>query len=247
MATSKQPPALPHGELAEIFPHVFFVTGTVGLPGPLPVRFSRNMTVVRQGESLTLINSIRLDEVGLAKLEALGKIEHVIRIAGFHGMDDPFYKERYGAKVWSLRGQGYTTGFDAEKANVYFTSDAEIDATTELPIAGAKMFLFETKPAEGLLLLEREGGILLSGDCLQNWGSTDRYFSLPARLMMRVMGFIKPFNVGPAWLKTTKPSPAQMLSLLDMSFDHLLPAHGAAVIGGAKASYRPAIERAANR
>jgi hypothetical protein len=44
---SGPPPALPHGELRELLPDVFFVTGTVALPGPLPVRFSRNMTVVR--------------------------------------------------------------------------------------------------------------------------------------------------------------------------------------------------------
>src|ERR1700722_8894119 len=61
------PPALPHGELDEVLPGLFLVTGTARLPGPLPVRFSRNMTVVREGERLVLLNSVRLDEAGLAK------------------------------------------------------------------------------------------------------------------------------------------------------------------------------------
>ena len=60
-------PAYPHGELQELFPDTFFVTGTVPLPGPLPVRFSRNMTVLRTGSSLTLVNSIRLDDAGLRR------------------------------------------------------------------------------------------------------------------------------------------------------------------------------------
>jgi len=97
MSSSKFPPAQPHGALREVFPDVFFVTGTAGLPGPLPVRFSRNMTVVRAGERLTLINSVRLSEEGLRALDALGKVTDVLRLAGFHGMDDPFYKDRYGA------------------------------------------------------------------------------------------------------------------------------------------------------
>ena len=39
----------------------------------------------------------------------------MIRLAGFHGMDDPFYKDRYGAKVWVVKGHVYAKGFDAPK------------------------------------------------------------------------------------------------------------------------------------
>jgi hypothetical protein len=63
------PAAQPHGELREIVPDVYFVTGTVKLPGPLPVRFSRNMTVLREGGRLILVNAVRLDDAGLAALD----------------------------------------------------------------------------------------------------------------------------------------------------------------------------------
>ena len=55
------PPALPHGRLEEIFPDVFFVSGAMKteLMGA-HWQFSRNMTVVRDGDALTLINPIRL-------------------------------------------------------------------------------------------------------------------------------------------------------------------------------------------
>ena len=245
MSTRPHPAALPHGELKEIFPDVFFVTGSVRMARP--VTFSRNMTVVREGESLTLINSVRLNEAGLAALDALGKVEHVIRIAGFHGMDDPFYKDHYGAKVWAMEGQGYFAGFETNKPP-YFEPDAWLTADTPLPFAGAKLFVFErAKPSEGLILLEREGGIVVAGDSLQNWARPDRYFSFLAKPMMWFMGFFKAHNVGPGWLKGAKPARAGVRAVLDLPFDHVLPVHGEPVVGGAKELFRPAIERVSSR
>lgn len=234
------PEALPHGELREVLPNLFFVTGTMKMPGPLPVRFSRNMTVVREGKRLIIVNSVRLGEAGLKALDALGTVTDVIRIAGFHGMDDPFYKERYGAKVWALQGHRYVSGFN-QKAPSYLTADVDVRATTTLPIAGARVYVIGSSVPEGLLLLERPEaeGVLVAGDCLQNWQTTDEYFSFLGRLMMKSMGFITPHNVGPAWLKNTKPPAAHLHGILNLPFNHVLPAHGTPVLGDAKAGYRP--------
>jgi len=189
------PPAAPHGSLREVLPDVFFVTGTMAMSvGIVPVRFSRNMTVIREGTRLVLVNSVRLDDAGLAALDALGKVTDVIRLAGFHGMDDPFYAERYGAKVWALAGQSYVSGFDPK--------------------------------------------------ALQNWAATDEYFSLLGNAMMRLGGFLKAHNVGPAWLQNGKPPKGELQGILELPFVNLLPAHGTPVIGGARELYRPAIERA---
>lgn len=239
------PQAYPHGELKELFKDLFFVTGSLKMPGRLPIQFSRNMTVVREADRLTLINSIRLDESGLAALERLGEIKGVVRLAGFHGMDDPFYKDRYGATVWAVKGQPYTTGFNVQASadDDYFKPDIEMDAQTKLPIDRTTLYLFSCRPPEGMLVLEREGGVIVSGDCLQNWRKTDRYFSLPAKLMMKVMGFIKPCNIGPGWLKMAKPDAKEIRGILDLDFEHVLPAHGTAVIGGAKEAYRATIEK----
>jgi hypothetical protein len=111
-----------------------------------------------------------------------------------------------------------------------------------LPLSGARLYVIGSNPPEGLLLVEREGGILISGDALQNWQSTDEYFSLLAKPMMHLMGFIKPHNVGPAWLKGTKPPVESMTGILDLGFEHVLPAHGTVVKGGARESYRPSIQ-----
>ena len=237
------PVAQPHGELREVFPGLYFVTGTVSMPGPFPVRFSRNMTVVREGDRLVLVNSVRLNDAGLSKLDALGKVTDVIRLAANHGTDDPFYADRYGAKVWAVRGQRYTPGFDTNAPDVYFDAQAEMDAQTSLPMTGARLYVIASDPPEGLLVLERDGGLVISGDCLQHWRETDAYFNTPAKLLMRMMGFIKPHNVGPGWLKQGKPPKDHLRGVLDLPFDHVLPAHGAPVLGGAREHYRPAVER----
>ncbi len=129
----------------------------------------------------------------------------------------------------------------------YHSADVEMHDTTELPISGAKLYSIAATPPEGLLWLEREGGILISGDCLQNWREPDAYFSTFAKPMMRLMGFIKPHNIGPAWLKGTKPPVNQLLGILDFEFEHVLPAHGTPAQVGAKASYRPRIEALRDR
>lgn len=245
MNTRELPNALPHGQFREVFPDIFFITGTMKMAGR-PLSFSRNMTVVRENGSLTLINSVRLDEHGLQALERLGSVDHVIRLAAFHGVDDPFYKHRYDAKVWAVNGQPYVAGFDL-KAEPYFHADELLEAASELPIAGARLYVFRSvQPSEAVVVLLRDGGILISGDSLQNWQATDRYFSLMARLMMPLKGFIKPHNIGPAWKDFLKPSAADFNGLLDLRFEHLLPAHGDEVIGNAREKYRPVIEKAAS-
>lgn len=71
-----------HGELSEVFDGVFFATGSVNLiPG---MRLSRNMIVVRDSDELTLISAIRLNDDGLARLESLGDVKHVIRLGDYH-------------------------------------------------------------------------------------------------------------------------------------------------------------------
>jgi hypothetical protein len=232
------PAALPHGELREVLPGFYFVTGTVKMPGPLPVRFSRNMTVVKRDGSLVLVNTVRLDDAGLAALDKLGKVTDVVRLAANHGMDDPFYADRYGAKVWSVKGQRYTAGFSTSAPNTYFDAFTEM---AESPIG--RLVAIASTPPEGLLLLPDHGGTMISGDCLQNWAAPDAYFTGMATVMMKMMGFVKPHNVGPGWFKQCKPPREQVRGLVEHEFANVLPAHGEPVIGNARELYRPVLER----
>ncbi len=227
MSTSYTP-VMPHGELREIFEDVFFVTGTSRphFQG-MDWQFSRNMIVVREGRALTLINTVRLGEAGLSRLEALGQVENVVKLGAFHGIDDAFYVDRYAAKLWALPGMTHESGKK---------TDREIVRDGPVPFGGCAPFVFETSSApEGIFVLDREGGVLVTCDSLQNWRTADAYFSDDSREKMTALGFIKPANVGPGWRHGTNVKAADFDRLRALAFRHLLPAHGEPLLGDAHA------------
>ncbi len=212
-------PALPHGDIQEVFPDVFFVTGTMKtvLMGA-HWHFSRNMTIVRDGTELTLINTVRLDDAGLAKLDALGTVKHVVKIGALHGLDDAFYRQRYGATLWSLPGMPHEHGLQADKLLL---------PGGEMPFKGASVFVFEsTKLPECIVRIDREGGILVACDALQNWVGPDAFFSDESRKMMADMGFFQSANLGPVWMQVNEPKVQDFTRLRAMPFRHALCGHG---------------------
>src|SRR5476651_817180 len=96
-------PAWPHSEIKEIFPNIFFVMGTnITNYNNVELQHSRNMIIIRDNDKLSLINTVRLDDKGLAQLDALGEVKNIIRIGAFHGRDVAFYLDKYHAKLWAL-------------------------------------------------------------------------------------------------------------------------------------------------
>ena len=234
------PPVHPHGDLTEVLPGVFRVQGSIKLG---PMRISRNMFAVRQGDGLVLINSCRLDEDRLAQLDALGTVTDVLRLAGFHGSDDPFYKDRYGATIHAVEGMKYFSGANPRTGTIYFEADNYLTADSELPIEGASLYTFSCDPPEGILRLDLDGGTLVTGDSLQHWAKADQYFNLAAKAGMYAMGFLTPYALGKGWIGQIKPDKAEVRGILDLDFANVLPCHGEPVLGGAPDKYRPAIER----
>lgn len=236
-------PASPHAELEELFEGVWFVRGGVKMPMRIPMKIGRSMTVVRGDDGLTLFNSMRLSEEGLTQLDSLGEVKHVVRLAGFHGRDDGFYRDRYGAKIHAVEGHRYVRGMDIKKDAPYLEPDEWVTEESSLPIADARLKVFATSdPPEAVCLIERHGGIVVAGDSLQHSPKPDEFFNWPAKIMMKRFGFFKPYNVGPGWLQFARPTASDVRSILDLEFEHVLPGHGAAVVGDAKNKYRPVIE-----
>ncbi|MCH2067161.1 hypothetical protein [Shimia sp.] len=223
------PSATPHGEITEIFPDIFHVTGSVDMvPG---MRISRAMTILRDGDALTLISPIRLSEEGLAALQALGQVTHIVKLGGYHlgaqnGLDDPFYVRRYGATLWALAGMDHKGGLKP---------DHILQVGGEMPAPGLSLFTYETSTLpEGMFLLEREDGILITADSLQNWTKPDAFFSEIAAERMGQAGFFKPANIGPEWLRFCTPDPQEFNRVAALHFRHLLPSHGTPFLGSAK-------------
>lgn len=211
------PAVEPHGAIEPLFEDVWRVVGSVML-APL-TRLSRTMVIVRTGASLTLINAVRVDDAGLAALDALGKVEHVVRI-GTHGMDDGFYVRRYAAKLWALPGVRHARGL---------ATDVDL-APDRLPIPDMKLFVFEhTKAPEAVLLLERHGGLLVCCDSVQHWEPMP-FSTFLARVSAVLMGFRHPAQIGPIWRKamtrkgdSLRPDFERLVAL---PFRHLIGGHG---------------------
>lgn len=238
------PLARPHGDLEEVLPDVYRVSGSIHIG---PMRFSRNMTVVRQGEGLVLVNTVRLNEAGLAALDALGSVRHILRIGGWHGSDDAFYKDRYDCPVSAVKGQRYFEGTTAEKGNTYFEADHWIESDHALPIEGASLYVVHTTPPEAILCIPAGGGTLITADALQNWPRTDDHFNLLGRAGMTLGGMVKPLTMMKPWVDKYKPPSDEVAGILELDFNNVLPGHGEPVMGGARDKFRPAIEAYVSR
>lgn len=230
--SSSFPAPEPHGALQPIFEDAWFVTGTVRF-NPL-VRLIRNMAVLRHGEELTVVNPVRLDAEGEAALDALGKVTHLMKIGG-HGMDDAYYQDRYGAKLWAA---------DATDPGATLSED------TALPLPGVRVFRFrDTVKPEAALLVEREGGLLLTCDSVQHW-APHPLMSLGARIITALMGFQNPAQIGPPWRKIMTPPGGSLQAdferMAALPFDKLLGGHGGLLEADAAAVLRASIERTFN-
>jgi hypothetical protein len=232
------PEALPHGPIEEVFPDVFFVTGEMRTMFPefpdVPWVFNRNMTIVREGGALTLINSVRLDEQGLAALDALGEVEHLVRIGALHDRDDAFYVDRYHPTYWAIRGI-VPEGLSVDKRLV---------PGGETPFGGCTVFEFTTtaKP-EGILIVDRAGGIAVACDALQNWVKPDEFFSDDTVELMGSLGFWQSANIGPLFAMRNDPKAEDYERLLEISFRHALCGHGEPLRDSAHEDYAATVDR----
>lgn len=228
IASEQHPQALAHGTITEVLEGVFFVSGAMETQlMDLEWKFSRNMVVVRDGERLIIINSIRLDEQGLSELDKLGQVTDVIRLGALHGRDDAFYVERYQAKYWAV-----TDSDEETPANV-------LSPETSLPISGASLFTFNTtKIPEAILFLDREGGIAIACDALQNWLNADEHFCEASKERMQQMGFFTPANIGPVWMQAAQPSQEDFVRLQKIPFKHALCGHGEPLLNTANEEFQ---------
>jgi hypothetical protein len=225
------PEALPHGPITEPFTDVFFVTGQMCTTFPefpgVDWAFNRNMVIVREGDDLTLINTVRLDDDGLAALEALGNVSHVVRIGALHDRDDPFYVDRYSPTFWTL------PGIEPDHA-----VDRRLVPGGPTPFADCTVFAFETTQLpEGVLVIEREGGIAVGCDALQNWLEPDEHFNAETIEIMTGAGFFQPTNFGPLFMMRSQPEASDFERLLTLEFRHALCGHGEPVRDTAHEAY----------
>jgi hypothetical protein len=237
MSSDHFPPAMPHGQFREIYSDLFFLTGTMQaeLLGS-DWQFSRNMIVHRQGSDLTIINTVRLDDEGFRNLEELGTVKNIMRIGDLHGLDDAYFVSRYpSAKYWGLPGMTAKNGI---------APDTLMRAGGEMPFDDCSLFEFKTtNRPECLIRLDREGGIMLACDALQNWETSDKYFDERSETLMGEMGFFTKANCGVLWMMVNEPEAADFVRLREIPFSHALCGHGEPLLGEAGSFYNASFTR----
>jgi hypothetical protein len=230
--SSDLPDLEPHGTLTPLFDDVWTLTGSVVM-APL-LRLPRNMVVLRHEGELALVNSVRLSEQGLADLEALGTVRHVVRI-GFHGMDDAFYVDRYGAELWALPGVEHARGATTQELGA-----------DHAPFPGITVFRFELTNKPEAALIVNEHGLLITCDSVQNWEDTEGC-SLLAKGVTHLMGFVKPAQIGPPWRKIMTPEGGSLRPdferLLELDWKHLVGGHGNPLRDEAREALRRSVAR----
>ena len=233
------PAALPHDHPKQIADNLFVVHGCVQ-PNRI-ARFTRNMAIIREGSQLTLINPVRMDEAGLNSLDKLGEVKHILRLGPFHGMDDPFYMDRYQAEFWSFEGG---TTYTTPKIDRVLSEDGP------LPFSNAKLVALKyMREPEGIILLEGSPGILLTCDCIQSYANPPYtpHTNLFSKILMPLIGFPRKTLIGPFWMKLLVEDQikikAEFERVLALNFDQLLSAHGTFVPQDAHAEVQRAFEK----
>jgi hypothetical protein len=226
------------GSVAPILEGMWWAWGTTRfMPG---ATFPRNMTIIREDDALVVVHPVMLPERQQAELDALGKVEHIVRLGDFHGMDDARYQERYGAQLWAPRGAVHHEGTRV---------DHELVAGGETPFAGGSLHGFAgARSPELVLHLPRHGGVLHTCDSVQNWERSPPGISLLGRLMAKMIGFGGRACVGPPWRRACEPKDGphfgpSFRALLELDFRHLLSAHGPPILDTAKQDLRTSVER----
>jgi hypothetical protein len=161
---------------------------------------------------------VRLSEEGLRRLDALGRVCHIVRLGAFHGRDDPFYRDHYGATLWALP--------DAAAADNR-PADRELAAGGPFPAHEGAVFVFTTaRFPEAAVLLPRDGGILITCDAVQNWTHVDRFFSDETGAVFVAQGLIGAANIPSTWREACRPDIADFRRLAGLPFRHLISGHG---------------------
>ena len=226
-------PALPHGPITEPFPDVFVVRGSFDM-APL-VRIGRNMIVLRRGGELTIVNSVRLTPEGEEALEALGEVKHVVRIGAFHGVDDPWYRHRYGATYWAQDGQRGPSPDELLSGGAHPFGE------------GASVFEFQdTRHPEAAVVLPAQE-LLLTCDAVQNIVKSEGA-SLMAKIAVPFLGLKRPSGVGKPWRKAMEDRNGPTLEadcerLLAEDWRHLISAHGPPGRDSAKQALRATLRK----
>jgi hypothetical protein len=223
------PSVLPHGSVQEVIPgKVYIVQGSFPM---MPfVRINRTMCIVKEGNDLIILNSVRVNEETENEIMKLGTIKKLVRLCMAHGVDDAYYVHKFKPRYYSVA----TSEFSKPDA----PADVVLKEDGEMPIKGSKLIILTgipEKDREAALWIP-EGPTLISVDVFQHEGGME-HTSFGGSLLMTLMGFGKPCDCPPLWRNTFGKDKEAIWPDLERIFalewDAFVSGHGNAMVGGA--------------
>lgn len=221
------PPPRPHGPVEEILTDVFVVRAVERL-GPL-IEVPRNVTILRRGDELVVIDGMRLAPETELHLERLGRVAHLVRLGHAHARDEAYLRDRWSATSWAPPP----------------ASGARPLADGHAPfLDGTQVFLFRgAASGEAALVFEHTGGnVLVTADSVHNCVDLEGC-SLLAGIALHLAGEVGPARLGALWLAEAGGRAVRddFDRLLEHDFAHLISARGEPMRGGAKDALRRSV------
>lgn len=106
-------------------------------------------------------------------------------------------------------------------------ADNQLTPGGNMPFSDCSLFVFDTPTyPEGILHINREGGILISCDSIKNWTEVDPFFSPETGKLYQHLGFMGTATISKIWQQACQVQAQDFARLKTLSFKHLLSAHG---------------------
>lgn len=221
-------PVTEHGELTKVFDNVYIVQGSCTMS--MGIRISRMMTIVVCGDDVTILNSVRVNEEVEEAILKLGTIKNLVRMSGAHGRDDLYFIEKFKPTYWWLEGEEPYDGCPP--------LDKPLTEDGEGPFPEMKLLkLKNVKVPEVVIWIPDNGGTVLTCDFIQNTLEPSNLASFVGRIISRRMGFVGECRCVPMWVSINGKNHLEDYErMLEWEFENLIPAHGEAKVGNAKAA-----------
>jgi hypothetical protein len=227
MTTTSSSAPRHHGPIEEILTDVFVVRAEDHV-APL-ARVPRNVTILRRGEDLVVIDGMRLAPETEAHLERLGRVRHLVRLGHAHPRDEAYLEDRWRAPTWAPP--------PAHGATPLADGHAPF-------LEGTQVFLFRhAAPGEAALVFEHTGGnVLVTAESVHNCVDLEGC-SLLVGVALHLAGAVGPARLGRRWLvEAGGPSLREDFErLLEHDFAHLVCSRGEPMRGGAREAVRRSV------
>jgi len=217
----------PHGELEEVAENVYVVMGSHVIA--MGLRVGLTMTIIKQGDELTIINANRFNKDVEDQILKLGKIKHIVRLSSMHGACDQYFVDKYQPTFWDL----------PSPEDKLPKGDKSLEDGTDFPIDGAKVLMMQDlKMPEAVVWIPHAGGTLIAGDIIQN-GRPRPHGSWLGKVFSRGVGFMNGHCGCPPLYRTSVDIGKDMYSpnfprIFELEFENIVSGHGPHQVGGAK-------------